>query len=721
VSLDLLERLNPEQREAVTHSGSPLLILAGAGSGKTRVITTKIAWLVRERDAAPESVLAVTFTNKAAREMQERAVAMDERCSRAMMRTFHSFGAWFLRRNGHAIGLDSNFTIYDDDDATTLVHAIMPERTRRECAAVASEIARLKDLGFEPDSPDLPGRGSGERDVSRAWEAYERKLRATGNVDFGDLIRLPLKVLRESPEIRDRFHSRFTTVLVDEYQDSNLAQFELLKALAGPEAYVCVVGDDDQSIYRFRGAEIRNILTFPEAFPGTRVIKLTRNYRSYQSILDVAADVVSNNRGRLGKELLAERRGGAKPELAFLRDHDEEAAYCADVARARVASGGTWSDVAILYRTNAQSLSFERAFTAARIPYRVVGALRFYEREEIKDSLAYLALAANPRDEIAFRRVINKPTRGMGDTSAGRVVEAAATEGGDVVAAARKAPSWLKGKAKDGCAAFVAVLDALTGSLVAPESDKAGGPRDSLAVAVERMIRASGLAEHYKEEDEIAGTQKAANLDELVNAASLYPRSPEGLLDFLEAIELDRSRMAGEEATDAVTLITIHNTKGLEFPCVIVTGLEAGLFPRQGYDEDELEEERRLFYVAITRAMDELRLTACRFRMIRGQTAETAPSPFLSEIGATRLRRLASRGSGIRPGDPRASASRDAQARADTGRWRAGMGAYHDDYGPGYVIKVEPSESGPVVTVRFETGKTAKFMTKYTSKLTPSG
>jgi len=743
-----LASLNPEQLEAVRHSGGPLLILAGAGSGKTRVITTKIAYLVRERGVEPESILAVTFTNKAAREMRDRAAAIEPRCGRSTIRTFHSFGAWFLRRNAAAAGLDPNFVIYDDDDSTTLLHAAFPQYTRSECGRIASAVARAKDLGLEPDSPDLSAAFR-DPQTRRAYAVYEERLRRTGNVDFGDLIRLPARLLRDDPAVARRTRQRFRVILVDEYQDSNVAQFELLRLLAAPSdssaegAYLCVVGDDDQSIYRFRGAEIRNILEFPDIFPGTSVVKLERNYRSRQSILDVAGQVVSRNAGRLGKELRAERGGGERPKLALLEDQDEEADYCARLCEARVGSGGSWSDLAILYRTNAQSLTFEQEFSRRRIPYRLVGALRFYEREEIKDSLAYLALISNRRDEVAWKRVVNKPTRGIGEASADAVLalaEGASPGGlGDLVAASRAAAGTVKGKARSGLSGFAELVDGLGGLLEAGPSGRSGD--ETLAGFLEAVVRRTGLADYHRSQDEIAGTQKMANLDELVNAASIYPRSAEGLAAFLETIELDRSLIDDKgkkegAAPDAVTLITMHNTKGLEFPVVIVTGMEQGLFPRDDEDGEDLEEQRRLFYVAITRAKDELYLSACRWRRLHGRLSQTLPSRFLTEIDADSLERVAGRGrtAGAAPrygqgGSPGRGRAMPGELRSDAAGaerpeaspWRAGQAVYHDDYGSGVIIKVSPTpSSGPLVVVRFETGRQAQFFPRFTSKLEPS-
>jgi DNA helicase-2/ATP-dependent DNA helicase PcrA len=802
--------LNPEQRAAVTHEGSPLLILAGAGSGKTRVITTKIAWLIAERNVEPESILAVTFTNKAAREMAERATRMEPRAERSILRTFHSFGAWLLRRNAALAGLDSNFTIYDDDDGVTLLSKALPSLTRQQVSACVHKISRAKDYCLTPDNP-LLAEIDPDPDFAEVYALYEKRLRETGNLDFGDLILLPVKLLREHPEVRDRIHRRFGVVMVDEYQDSNVAQFELLKAITGPNTYLCVVGDDDQSIYRFRGAEVRNILTFSESFPGTEVIRLERNYRSVAPILGVASDVVSNNEGRLGKTLLAERGDGKKPNLIFLANQDEEAAFCAELILNARKKGCPFEDWAVLYRMNAQSLGFETEFLHRKIPYKVVGSLKFYEREEIKDALSFLALVANGRDEVAFRRVVNKPARGLGEVTQDKIVDearrilfdgSAPSDGSldfdertDLISASRRLLDTLPKKAKAGLSEFIHTVETLrlalgeakpsagvtmgvdsassidsADSAESPKSPKAdvaldpvasssdgaaktdsGAAADGavrgagkrarkksavgLAAFVDRLVESSGLLAYHQGQDEIAGTQRVANLQELVNAASLYSLDRAGLTEFLEHIELDRSMANEEENPDSVTLITVHNTKGLEFRRVIITGLEAGVFPREDKKGDDLEEERRLMYVGCTRAMDELYLTSCAARRLYGRTAFMEPSRFLFEIEPTSLEilgraprafasfvgRSASNTAGrssantagrIANGDSSSETVSDGFAE----RWKVGRKLFHDDYGYGMITASFYAESELIIKVMFESGGERRFMPKYQVK-----
>jgi DNA helicase-2/ATP-dependent DNA helicase PcrA len=757
MSSPYLESLNPEQRSAVFHEGKPLLILAGAGSGKTRVITTKIAYLIREKGVDPRSILAVTFTNKAAREMAGRARLIDERAGEAMLRTFHSFGAWFLRRNGVLGGLDPGFVIYDDDDAVSLLASIMTEIPKAEIKLLAYEISRAKDQFLSPGDPELALIDSRPLFKS-AYTQYEERLAAIGNVDFGDLIKKPVEILRAFPETAGRIRDRFRVIMVDEYQDANTAQFELLRELFGPRTYLCVVGDDDQSIYRFRGADVRNILEFPDRFPGTDIIRLERNYRSTEPILAAASSVVNHNGGRLGKTLRSERGPGKKPVLAFLPDQDEEAGFCAALIEKSAAAGNSFGNWAVLYRTNAQSLGFETEFLRRRIPYRVVGTLKFYEREEIKDLLALLAFLVNPRDEVAFRRVVNKPSRGVGAASIDRIIQAAPS-GGSLEETALSPLPQLSAKASAGIKEFFAALEAGRAVLEkasaaewdgpasnGPENPapgpvkpvKSGGKKKTggreglragtgLSACVVTLAEASGIAEYHLSRDEISGNQRIFNLQELANAASLYKATKEGLLEFLEHIELDRSmeESSGKAEEDMVTLITLHNTKGLEFRRVIITGVERGVFPREDKRGEDLEEERRLFYVGATRAMDELYFTSCAMRRVFGRTIPMEPGLFLRELDRDFIRIIGEAPEGFSAGKSRGSggpwdgAFLEGPAGggriSSDGRWRLGERVFHDDHGYGAVVEIREGEEGPVVKVRFETGHETRFLSLHQS------
>ncbi|MBS7242014.1 MAG: UvrD-helicase domain-containing protein [Treponema sp.] len=724
----ILSVLNPEQREAVVHEGSPLLILAGAGSGKTRVITTKIAWLISELNYNPSSILAVTFTKKAANEMKERAVALEPRSSWSQIRTFHSFGAYFLRQyaSDANMGLDSNFTVYDDDDMVTLITKADERLTKKDASHYAHLISLAKDYCLKPDSLELATVDDDPR-FPEVYEAYEKRLRATGNVDFGDLIMLPYLILKDNDLIRTSIRSRYKVIMVDEYQDSNVAQYKLLQQLSGyanendSKAYVCVVGDDDQSIYKFRGAEVQNILNFKDQFPGTKIVRLETNYRSTSEILDCAASVVENNEGRLGKKLVAARGQGKKPALVFLPTQDDETEFCYSLIEQAWEQGVPYSDWAILYRTNAQSLGFETEFLHRKIPYQVVGSLKFYEREEVKDTIAWLSFVLNPRDEISFRRIINKPVRGIGNKTQDNIIEAGL--GRSLVEAIPEVK--LSKKAREGADSFVALVkkfstllpdvpvssEAQTLAEQAIETEEKESIRleRKLSEFVQSVVTESGLEEFHKEQDDVTGSQKVANLEELVNSAVLYPCTKQGLIDFLDHINLDRTLDAADEnsgETDRVTLITLHNTKGLEFPRVIITGLESGIFPRDGKTEAELEEERRLFYVGITRAKDELYFTNCSIRRLYGKTNPMMPSPFLSELGDDNVRVLgqkpASFGSGSGSKDPIES------------KYCRGANVYHDDWGYGVIVRTEHSDEGEyVVTVNFDTGGYKKFLPKY--------
>ena len=772
---EYLSVLNPEQREAVVHEGSPLLILAGAGSGKTRVITTKIAYLIGEKGIDPRSILAVTFTKKAANEMAERARLLHEQAVHTPIRTFHSFGAWFLRMFAEQAGIAPNFTVYDDNDTVTLLTKAVPSLSGRQASHLAHKIALAKDYCLLPDSPDLVHIES-DPDFPEIYDTYQKRLRETGNTDFGDLIMLPVLTLSTNENIRSRMHYRFKVVMVDEYQDSNTAQFLLLQQLAGPSTYVCVVGDDDQSIYKFRGAEVKNILTFQERFPGTSVIRLERNYRSVEPILHTADAVVRNNSERLGKTLYSQRGKGKRPVLTFLPAQDAETAFCAELIQKARDAGCPYADWAVLYRTNAQSLGFETEFLHRKIPYTVVGSLKFYEREEIKDILSFLAFIANLKDEVAFRRIVNKPARGVGSVTQDKIVDVSRSSSLNFLEGCRLAVESFSKKAAASVHNFIALMESFENEVgygqnsaqnagteppdnVQPDNAPLNGNEfgintaqsgsaafaaytgERLSSFIERVVEKSLLGEHYSAQDEIAGTQRTANMQELANSAVLYPKTRAGLLDFLDHIELDRTLENSDEndaQRDAVTLITLHNTKGLEFPRVIITGLEKGIFPREGKDSEETEEERRLFYVGITRAKDELYMTCCAMRRLYGRTEYMEPSPFLYELDEQNIEVLGktpygfflhnagTNGTGRRTTAEKNGAHGKDGAKGNTSaqsplerRWAKGVRLFHDEWGYGSITSVAggASEGGSddeyVITVRFETGAEKRFMPKF--------
>ena len=751
---EYLSVLNKEQREAVVHSGSPLLILAGAGSGKTRVITTKIAYMISELGINPYSILAVTFTKKAANEMQERAVLLEPQAVKSQIRTFHSFGSWFLRRYAEEAEIDKNFTVYDDDDMVSLLLKEFPEMNRQQAGVVAHKISRAKDYCLLPEDEDKFSLYNLEL-TKEVYERYQNRLRQTGNVDFGDLIMLPVLLLKQNEKIRADIHSRFKVVMVDEYQDSNVAQFALLEQLAGPETYICVVGDDDQSIYKFRGAEVENILTFQDHFAGTQIIKLETNYRSVPPVLALANSVIKNNKNRLGKSLIPFRSGEKKAVLSFLSNQDDEVEYVCNLIQKSHREGVPYADWAVLYRTNAQSLGFETEFLHKKIPYSVVGTLKFYQREEIKDALSFLSFLSNPKDEVAFSRIVNKPSRGIGEVRQDKILEtyknnanSTLIEKYSLVDACLDTVSSFPAKAKTGLNSFIQVVQNLQTMLqensangedktlveqlaeVSLKSDSSSLQGDletqvvsdsfkstkRLSELVEKMIKDSGFQEYYENQDEISHTQKVNNLQELINSASLYSLSFQGLSDFLDHIELDRTlELADEEEEnpDRVTLITVHNTKGLEFPRVVLTGMENGLFPRGDKDEDEIEEERRLFYVGITRAKDELYFTSCGFRRMYGHTEISQPSSFLLELDRKNV--VFNGNVPIAFRSEKSSVGKSFNQSTMEGRWKRGVKIYHDDYGYGYIMATDDSGDEYLISVQFESGMVKRFMPRYQS------
>lgn len=721
-----LEKLNEQQRAAVVHEGSPLLILAGAGSGKTRVITTKIAYLIKEKKIDPWTILSVTFTKKAANEMLERAVALEPLAADAQIRTFHSFGSWFLRKYAEYAGLVNNFTVYDEDDMSSIVKEIVPGLKPREYSLLVKQLSLAKDYCLTPDD-DLGIIGS-EFDLNLIYKQYQQKLHATGNVDFGDLIMLPYQVLEAYEEIAEYIHNRFKVIMVDEYQDTNIAQYKLLQSLSGIKkgnnSYVCVVGDDDQSIYKFRGAEIENILTFQEKFPGTQIIKLETNYRSTGSILKTADMVVNNNSGRLGKTLNSAREEGEKPVLTFLPDQTTETQFVYDMIRLSVEQGAKYSDWAVFYRMNSQSRDFEKKFVHNNIPYQIYGSLRFLEREEIKDALAYISLFANHSDFVAFKRIVNKPARGIGDKTLSTILQDAIyiNDKGeeiykDFLEVLQNKIISLPKKAGEGAAKFLKIYQNLENSFT---EDKL------LSAFIADVIHYSELDEYHKAEKEDEDDSRIENLNNLMDMETPYKCTNEDLTSFLDSITLERT--VGESTDtgngDSVILSTLHNTKGLEFNKVIITGLEEGVFPYGNKTGAEIEEERRLFYVGVTRARDNLYITSTQKRFLYGHWEFVRPSRFIQEAASSfRIQGNIPFGFVTNNKSPYAQFGKDASAFSSPSasdplaeKYKKGTHVYHDDYGYGAVVAAYSNSGEYVIEVQFESGGKKKFLPKYQGK-----
>ena len=647
----MIDSMNDRQMEAMLHKDGPELILAGAGSGKTRVLTHRIAWLIREQGVAPWHILAITFTDKAAAEMRERVGKLVENCAdQVWVATFHSTCVRILRRFIDHLGYDGRFNIYDTDDQKTLMKQVFKDLSiggqLKERTAM-SVISAAKNELIGPEEFMKEAAGYVEEQIGRCYRRYQALLKQNNALDFDDLIMKTVELFETCPEVLENYQERFRYILVDEYQDTNRAQFRLVELLSRKYRNLCVVGDDDQSIYRFRGADISNILDFEKAFPGAHVVKLEQNYRSTGNILSAANGVIQNNRGRKQKKLWTEQDSGTPIRVVRLDSARDEAEYIADEIANR-AGGSEYSRFAVLYRTNAQSRLLEERFVTKGIPYQLVGGVNFYQRKEIKDVLAYLKILANPADDLSVRRVLNVPKRGIGAATVTKVQTYAETSGHSFYEALVKIPSTgILGKSAGKIKGFTDLIEELRG-----DSDEL-----SVAELIEQVLEKTGYEDSLQEEGPIEAEARVENLKELINKAVVFdsgtPESsvflpgelPEdreaedasgvsALGRFLEEVSLvaDIDRM--DDSAQKVTLMTLHAAKGLEFPEVYLSGMEDGLFPgnRSLDDPEELEEERRLCYVGITRAKERLTLTSARSRMVNGEMMMTRESRFLKEI-----------------------------------------------------------------------------------------
>ena len=706
----LLDALNDAQRQAVAAPLAPTLVLAGAGSGKTRVLTHRVAWLVQVENVSPHGILAVTFTNKAAGEMRGRIETQLGLPSAPLwVGTFHGIAHRLLRMHWRDAGLPQSFQILDSEDQQRLVRKVVRSLELDEARWIPKEIAWFinaqKDEGLRPKHLKDEGDPT-RRQMIRLYEAYEEACRRNGVLDFAELLLRSFELWREAPGLVEHYRSRFGHILVDEFQDTNAIQYSWVKALAGSVSIPFVVGDDDQSIYRWRGARVENLQQFRRDFPGVQLFRLEQNYRSTGNILAAANAIIANNSGRIGKKLWTSGERGAPVRLYRAYNERDEAEFVVGRIRDWIARGGKRSDTAILYRSNAQSRVFEEYLLAGRIPYRVYGGLRFFERAEIKDALAYLRLTANRDDDASFERVVNLPTRGIG-TRTLEVLRAFARANATSLWQASGACREELGTRATACLqsflVLIEQLDAATSGLPLHEQ-------------VDHVIAASGLTAHYRKEKADKGEARLENLEELVSAARGFEpedASMPPLVAFLSHAVLESGEGQAEAWEDCVQMMTLHSAKGLEFPVVFLCGLEDGLFPhtRSITDVAGLEEERRLCYVGTTRAMRNLYLTYAEQRRMHGVDSYGAPSRFIAEIPAELVEEVRPRVQVTRPVYVPARAGR--LMDDEPGSLRLGQRVRHQKFGDGVVLSVEGQGSNARVQVNFERQGTKWLMMGY--------
>ena len=737
LSAGLIDGLNPQQQEAVQHAGSPLLVVAGAGSGKTRVLTRRIAYLLAERNVAPYEVLAITFTNKAAGEMKERvAELVGDRARSMWVSTFHSACVRILRKEAQLLGYSNSFTIYDQSDSLRLITLVMRDMNldskKYAPRAVQSLISSAKNELQGPADYLNQSKNQFDQIVADVYAIYQKRLTSANSMDFDDLIAKTVEVLQRHPEARAKYRSRFRHILVDEYQDTNHAQYILIKELVGdvrdgfPIAELCVVGDADQSIYAFRGANIRNILQFEADYPQARTILLEQNYRSTQNILSAANSVIANNENRKEKNLWSESGAGSTLVGHVAEsEHDEAEFVVSEISRLRDLGKSNPGDTAIFYRTNAQSRVFEEVFLRSGIPYKVVGGVRFYERREVKDFLAYLRVLVNPDDEVSLRRIINTPKRGIGDRALDLI---------DLHANARGLTFWqslcevennqeIAARSGSSIIEFVKLIQSLQ-TLVEAKTRP--------SVIAQAVLEQSGLLAELSESSDPQDEVRVENLEELVAVATEYEESEvdEGeeisLVGFLEDVSLvaDADQIPeGEDHGGVVTMMTLHTAKGLEFPTVFLTGMEEGIFPhsRTLGDPEELQEERRLAYVGLTRARENLFITRAEYRSSWGAPNYNAPSRFLSEIpdSVIEWNEVQEKASSISSSN-RSTIRRNFAAPKPTGKsssntmqLEVGERVSHDTFGLGTVVAVTGAGDRAEATINFGSFGEKRLLLRY--------
>lgn len=737
MTVDCTYGLNPQQAEAVINTEGPMLIMAGAGSGKTKVLTCRVANLL-QKGVRPYRILAITFTNKAAAEMRERVNNMSGPAAKDVwLFTFHAFCARFLRMEIDKLpGYGGNFAIYDTADSQNLIKQILKEMNlddkRFQPSGILSRISNAKNALQDAEAFARQAGDFYEQKVADIYSRYEQKLQLNNALDFDDLLMLSIKLLQENKEVREKYQDRFDYLLVDEYQDTNHAQYLLTKFLAAKHRNICVVGDADQSIYGWRGADIQNILDFEKDYPDAKVIKLEQNYRSTQIILDAANAVIENNTGRKPKNLWTENKSGADIIYFQAVDERDEARFVIEqLQNLQRTENKKLGDMAILYRTNTQSRIFEEMLIKSGISYNMVGGLKFYERKEIKDIIAYLRVIFNPADSLSLLRIINVPKRGIGDASLSKIQAYAAANNVSLFEAVSNAA------AIDGLSSrFVSKLDDLAGIIFELMNLANEAPVEDL---IDRVLRDTGYLEELENERTPQAQSRIDNLHELISVAQEFAASEEenNLENFLAHVALVSDIDDTELGEDAITLMTLHSSKGLEFPVVFLVGMEEGLFPhaRTLMDETEIEEERRLCYVGITRAKEKLFLSSTKMRTIYGNTVTYPPSRFLQEIPARLVKTIkrqerfsalenfkhVSEKYSARPQKPASTFNphsfmpqKPAAAAGGTGtRFNTGDRVSHSKWGEGMVVSVKDSPDGQEVKVAFAGAGVRSLLTKY--------
>ncbi len=718
----LLDGLNDPQREAVTHDGGPLLVLAGAGSGKTRVLTHRLAWLVETGRASSGEILAITFTNKAAEVMRGRVEHLLGHSTRGMwVMTFHSACARILRVEAERIGYTRGYTIYDQSDSRRLIKQCLDElgvdAKRFTPAAVQRQISDAKNRLRGPAEYSEMVGDYFERTVAEVYALYEKSLLRMNAMDFDDLIGRTVSLFERFPEVRERYGKTFRFVLVDEYQDTNHAQYRLLQLLVSDHRNIAVVGDDAQSVYGFRGADIRNILDFKDDFPDATVVKLEQNYRSTQTVLDAANAIISNNRDQMPKTLWTDLGEGDSIVLRTLDDEHSEARYVAGEIERLVDEGLSRAEIAVFYRMNSQSRVLEDTLVRREIAYQVVGGTKFYDRAEVKDAVAYLTLLINGQDAVSFQRVVNTPRRGLGQTSLSRVLTHAQTTGVSIWEAAAN-PEAVPGLGKAAVKSLGRFMETMEGLR---QRHQQGVPIGDLLDAV---IHESGYVEWLENERTIEAAGRLENLEELVEVAREFDAAADAEDDsldlFLQQVSLVADADSRQDDESLVTLMTLHNAKGLEYPVVFIIGCEDGLFPHsRSIDEGTLEEERRLCYVGITRAMRNLTMTSARQRNVFGAQTSGVPSRFLGELPSELIDQEDDQYSAPIGGTPRgrpgswdtAAAQAHESPEMPSTNFGVGDDVVHAAFGEGVVIGMEP---GGILIVRFaDSGEERKLMAQY--------